>query len=256
MSPAPLIAVAPSTEIRGAEFFDYSVSLSDAYLQAVLTAGGMPWIVPCAGEAKLVEEYVSRADGVFLTGGDDITPALYRDSISPTIQKTLSPTDARRDLFEVLLVNETFKQRKPLLAICRGLQIVNVALGGTLFSDLRKEANPSIEHRRMDLKDSYVHKVLFEKNALIAQIFGKSEIEVNSSHHQSIAELAKPLQITGRAPDGIIEAIELREEDRALLPYFVGVQFHPERLVAKYPIFRELFQSFTAACALHRKQSL
>lgn len=256
MNPAPLIALAPSTETKGAEFFDYSVSLSDAYLQAILKAGGMPWILPCVGQAECVEEYVRRADGVFLTGGDDITPTLYRDSLSSKVRKTLSPTDLRRDLFELLLVNETFKQRKPLLAICRGLQIVNVALGGTLFSDLKNEANPLIEHRRMDLKDSYVHKVLFEKDALIAQILGKSEIEVNSSHHQAIAELAKPLQITGRSPDGLVESIELRADDRDLLPYFIGVQFHPERLVAKYPIFRELFQSFTAACALHRKQSL
>src|SRR4051812_33718147 len=137
MKLAPLIAVAPSTETRGAEFFDYSVSVSDAYLQAIFAAGGMPWILPCVTEARIVEEYVRRADGIFLTGGDDITPTMYRDSLPAKIKKTLSPTDVRRDLFELMLVNETFKQRKPLLAICRGLQIVNVALGGTLYTDLK-----------------------------------------------------------------------------------------------------------------------
>ena len=253
---APLVVIAPSTERRGAEFFDYSMTLSDPYPQAILAVGGIPWILPCSANATFVGECVRRADGVFLTGGDDITPGLYRETLPSKVQKTLSPTDPARDLFELLLVNETFKQRKPLLAICRGHQLVNIALGGTLFTDLTIEAKPPIEHRRMDLKDRFVHKVLLEPDALITQVLGKPEIEVNSSHHQAIDKLAKPLRTTGRSPDGLVESIELRTEDRDLLPYFIGVQFHPERLVAKYPMFLELFRSFTAACALHRKRSI
>src|SRR5262245_23859518 len=105
---APLILIAPSTQRKGVEFFDYSISLSDAYPRAIAKAGGVPWILSCTASPDLIAESVRRSDGVFLTGGDDVDPKLYRSRLSPRLKKTLSVADPARDLTELLLIQETF----------------------------------------------------------------------------------------------------------------------------------------------------
>jgi putative glutamine amidotransferase len=252
MQSAPLILVSPSTDEKGAEFYDYSISLSETYLDAITQAGGLPLVLPCAPSPKVIAEYVRRVDGVMITGGDDIQPELYCDPVPPELRKTVGRNDAVRDLLETLLVKEAFAQQKPLLAICRGHQILNITLGGTLFVDIPSQVETKINHSRLKHKDRVVHEVELEADSLMARIFGKSTIQVNSSHHQAVQKIAKPLRVTGRAPDGIIEALELRPEDAGLMPYLLGVQFHPERLVRMHPEFVELFRSFTEACAVHR----
>jgi len=252
MQSAPLILVSPSTDEKGAEFYDYSISLSETYLDALTQAGGLPLVLPCAPSPKIIAEYVRRVDGIMITGGDDIQPELYCDPVPPELRKTLGRNDAVRDLLETLLVKEAFAQQKPLLAICRGHQILNITLGGTLYVDIPSQVKTKINHSRLKHKDRVVHEVHLEADSLIARIFGKSTIQVNSSHHQAVQKLAKPLRVTGRAPDGIIEALELRPEDAGLMPYLLAVQFHPERLVRGHPEFVELFRSFTEACAVHR----
>jgi len=251
MTTAPTILIAPGTVKAGDEFYDYSVSVSDAYTRAIIEAGGIPWIAPCAPAQKLVAEMVARADGVLLTGGDDIAANLYLDRIPENLAKTCSEPDPTRDLFETLLIKETFLQRKPMLAICRGHQMVNIALGGTLIVDLPTQAPGPITHARMDLKDKVVHPIAIDEGSLLRTILGKAEAGVNSTHHQAIGKIAPGLKATARAADGVVEAIELCEPT---LPYFVGVQFHPERLIWRHPEFQELFRSFTAACAVNRKQ--
>jgi len=255
MQTAPTILVTPSTEEKGAEFYDYSISLSQTYLDAITHAGGLPVIVPCAPAPKAVAEYVRRTDGVLISGGDDIQPELYYDEVPENLKKTVGRTDPARDLLETLLVKEAFAQRKPLLAICRGHQILNIALGGTLFVDIPSQVATKINHAQMRHKDRVVHEVDLEADSLMARIFGKQKIQVNSSHHQAVQKVAKPLRVTGQSSDGIIEALELRPEDSALVPYLLAVQFHPERLTRAHPEFNELFRSFTAACVLHRGQA-
>jgi len=254
MQAGPLILVTPSTEEKGCEFYDYSLSLSETYLDAITMAGGLPVVLPCAPSPKLVAEYVRRCDGVMITGGDDLQPELYAGKISPELRKTVGRTDAQRDLLETLVVKECFAQEKPLLAICRGQQILNVTLGGTLFVDISTQVKTAINHTRLTQKDRVVHDIILESGSLLAQTFGKTRIGVNSSHHQAVDRVARPLRVTGRSEDGIIEALELRPEDAGLMPYLLGVQFHPERLVRGYPEFAELFRSFTGACALNRRK--
>jgi putative glutamine amidotransferase len=253
MNSAPLILIAPSTQKAGEEFYDYAVSLSDAYSRAVIEAGGIPMITPCAPGGKLVAEMVSRADGVLLSGGDDIQPKLYWEDVPEDLAKTSKDHDPQRDLFEMVLINETFRQRKPMLAICRGHQMVNVALGGTLVVDLPSQAPSEIRHARMDLKDKVVHPIQIEEGSMLRAILGKSEIGVNSTHHQAIDKVAPGLKVSARAADGVIEATELC---KPILPYYLGVQFHPERLIWRQTEFQELFRSFSAACALHRNRQL
>ena len=254
MQSAPLVLVTPSTEEKGVEFYDYSLSLSQTYLDAITIAGGLPVVLPCAPSPKLVAEYVRRCDGVMITGGDDLQPELYAAKISPELRKTVGRTDAQRDLLETLVVKECFAQQKPLLAICRGHQILNVTLGGTLFVDIPSQVKTSINHVRLTQKDRVVHDVTLESGSMLAQVFGKTVIGVNSSHHQAVKDVARPLKVTGRSSDGIIEVLELREEDAGLMPYLLGVQFHPERLVRGYPEYTELFRGFTVACALNRRR--
>jgi putative glutamine amidotransferase len=255
MQSAPLILVSPSTEEKGAEFYDYSISLSQTYLDSVTQAGGLPVVLPCAPSPKVVGEYVRRTDGVLISGGDDIQPELYYEQVPAELKKTVGRTDAVRDLLETLLVKEAFAQRKPLLAICRGHQILNITLGGTLFVDIPSEVRTTINHARLRHKDRVVHEVELEEDSLMARIFGRRTIGVDSSHHQAVQRVAKPLRVTGQSPDGIIEALELRPEESSLMPYLLAVQFHPERLTRAHPEFHELFRSFTAACVQNRNQA-
>jgi putative glutamine amidotransferase len=254
MTYAPLILTSPSTAKAGEEFYDYSISLSDAYTAAVIQAGGIPVVPPCAPDAKLIAELVARTDGVLLSGGDDISPTMYLNPVPEELAKTCGEMDPKRDEFEKLLIEEVFRQRKPLLAICRGHQMVNIVRGGTLLVDIPTQAPSEIRHSRMDLKDKEVHPIHLEEGSMFAKILGTREINVNSTHHQAIGQLAPGLKVVAKAADGIVEAIELCEPQT--LPYFLGVQFHPERLIWRLPAFLEVFRTFAAACAAHRQRPL
>src|ERR1041385_5400377 len=151
-----------------------------------------------------------------------------------------------------MLVEETFRQKKPLFAICRGHQLVNIALGGTLVVDIPSQLPGAIDHRRLDRKNDIVHDAQLTDGSLIANIARSNKLGVNSSHHQAIGELAEPLAVTARSSDGVIEAMELKQ-GAANLPFFLAVQFHPERLYARHAEHRRLFEHFVRACARSEK---
>lgn len=253
MQTAPLILVSPATEEKGAEFYDFSLSLSQTYLDAITLAGGLPLVVPCAPSPKFIAEYVRRSDGVMITGGDDIQPELYYPDVPPALRKTVGRTDPVRDLLETLMIKEAFAQQKPLLAICRGHQLLNITLGGALYVDIPSECQTVINHSQLKHKDRFVHGVRLEADSMLTRILGQATIEVNSSHHQAVRTVGKGLRATGWAPDGIVEVVELTAGEADLMPYLLGVQFHPERLVRGHPEYIELFRSFTEACALNRR---
>src|SRR5882762_7253094 len=144
----PLILISPSVESKGEEFGDLSISLSEAYQQALLESGAIPLALPVTTSREIIAECVSHADGVLLTGGEDVDPRIYSDQLPPGVRKTVTvtPDGGARDLREVLLVDEVFHQRKPLLAICRGHQVLNVALGGTLVVDVATQVRGAINH--------------------------------------------------------------------------------------------------------------
>jgi putative glutamine amidotransferase len=152
MSKRPLILVSPSVETKGAEFSDTSLSLSQPYELALINAGALPWAVLSLPSRALIAECVRRADGVLLTGGEDVNPVLYDPSMPHSLRRKclLTPDGGARDLRELMLVDEVFHQRKPLFAICRGHQILNVALGGTLIADIPTQIKPVLNHRRLD----------------------------------------------------------------------------------------------------------
>jgi len=256
MKPRPMILITPSAERKGVEFSDTSLSLSDRYPRAILAAGGVPWVLPCLSSENLVAEAVRRCEGVMLTGGDDVQPKLYANHLPPKLKRVLSPAEPARDLAELLLIREIFRQRKPLLAICRGQQILNVALGGTLIVDIAAQVPGALNHSRLDRKDKIVHKVALTPGSILNKIMGKQILGVNSSHHQSVGRLGGSLCVTAVSSDGVVEGLELAEPARRRLPWLVAVQFHPERLFEKHDVFLELFRSFIRACEPKRKSPI
>jgi len=253
---SPSILISGCTDKRGVEFGDASSSVSLNYPLAIHMAGGIPWLLPCVPDRDFVAESVRRSDGVMLTGGDDVQPELYRKGLPPRLRKTVHLATPERDLFELILIDETFRQRKPLLAICRGQQILNVALGGTLLVDIATEASGAINHTRTDRKNQVVHEVDIHLGSLLAEATQCLRLGVNSSHHQAVAKIAKPLRMSAVSEDGIIEGLELEPGSRQLLPYLLAVQFHPERMFARYPEHLGLFRSFTRACLKNRRNKI
>jgi putative glutamine amidotransferase len=251
MARLPLILITPSVEKRGIEFHDLSASLSIKYENAILQAGGIPLTVPVSSDKKILAEIVRRADGVLLTGGDDINPDLYEKNLPRAIRKTIeeSPDGGKRDLLELVLIDEIFRQRKPLLAICRGHQLLNVALGGKLIADIRQQIPGALNHQRLDKANELVHEVALTSNSLLAKITGGDTLGVNSSHHQAVLETAGSLTATARSSDGIVEAMELKPKASKRMPFLLAVQFHPERLAEKFTEHRAIFSSFVKACA-------
>jgi len=242
--------ISPSYELRGVEFSDLSLSLSLRYEQAVLAAGGLPLIGPATVDRRLLAESVRRADGILLTGGDDINPYLYETKLPRAIRKTVSttPDGGKRDAAELMLIAEIFRQQKPVLAICRGHQLTHVAFGGKLIVDIPQQAPSAVNHRQVSKAFSIVHEAQLKPGSLIAKIAGKRRLGVNSTHHQAIREPVDPFIATARSSDGLVEAMELRPEFAAAMPFFLGVQFHPERLVEKGNAYLEIFRRFVKAC--------
>jgi putative glutamine amidotransferase len=204
---------------------------------------------------EVIAQSIARSDGVLLTGGDDIEPRLYGRQLPKRIGQTVNvtPDSGERDYRELLVIDEVFRQRKPLLAICRGHQILNVALGGTLVADIPSQRPRALSHGRNADRDQVVHDVRLTPGSLLAKITGGLKLGVNSTHHQAVARVAAPLRVTAASNDGMVEGLELKPGGSHWLPFLLSVQFHPERLVDRYPVHRAIFQTFARACALCSK---
>jgi putative glutamine amidotransferase len=258
MSKPPLILISPCIERNGAEFADLSLSLSMQYPNALMRVGAIPLTLPATRSREMVAEFVRRADGVLLTGGEDVNPKLYTKRLPSRLRRTLTltPDDGTRDVQECLLVDEVFRQRKPMLAICRGHQMLNVALGGTLLVDIRSQIPRALNHQRQDRRSQVVHDVHLTDAALLAKITGERTLGVNSTHHQAVGRPADMLQVTGRSRDEIAETMQLKPEAAHLLPFLLSVQFHPERLADRYREHRAIFAAFARACVSNRDKKL
>lgn len=258
MNRSPLILVSPDIESKGKEFGDLSISLSGNYQRALLEAGALPLTMPATTDRKAIAELVRRADGVLLTGGDDVDPRLYRKKLPKRIRQTVSvsPDGGGRDYREVVLLDEVFRQRKPLLAICRGHQILNVALGGTLVADIASQVPRALAHRRMDKRSEIVHEVRLTPGSILAKIARKQTLGVNSTHHQAVGRVAAPLRVVARSRDGVVEGLELKPGAGRGLPWLLSVQFHPERLADRYPAHQAIFRAFTRTCQLDHDNDL
>jgi putative glutamine amidotransferase len=250
----PVILVTPSSDKKGAEFSDASISLSNLYTDAVIAAGGLPQVFPATTSREVIAESVERCDGVLMTGGDDIDPKLYAKKLPAKLAKTVGPLDPDRDQWEPAMIEETMRRKKPFFGICRGHQMLNVALGGTLVVDIASQVPKALNHRRMDKKMEQVHEVTITGDSMLRRIAGLETLGVNSTHHQAIGRLADKLRAVATSQDGVIEAVELKEA--ANKPFLLAVQFHPERLIDRNAVFLQLFRSFIEACAQARQKNV
>jgi putative glutamine amidotransferase len=216
---APIVALTATTKEIGGMM---RVRLNEAYVDAARAAGLVPLILPPLHPDEL-RPVLSAVQGVMLTGGEDVDPAEFG---APRHAKTQQPHSAR-DKCELALVSLARERRLPTLAICRGIQVVNVALGGTLVQDIPSERTSDIRHDQSDEREMRVHDVAIEPGSRLAAAIGATRISVNSSHHQAIDRVAAGLRVTARAPDGIIEGAEWPSDDWWML----AVQWHPEELV-------------------------
>lgn len=215
----PLIAV--TATVRPVEGVP-RVRLNAAYLQAVERAGGLPVVVAPLASIAEAGRIIDAVDALLLTGGEDVDPARYDQPPHPKLDR-VSP---ERDATELALVLAAQRRALPTLAICRGIQLLNVAFGGSLVQDIPSQRPDSLPHDPDGPRDRRVHEVQVEPGSRLASLLGATSLRVNSMHHQAVDEVADGLRATAWAPDGLIEGLEWAGRDW----WAVAVQWHPEEL--------------------------
>ena len=215
------------------------------YVEGVAAAGGVPVVLPPIGDAHTAEAVIHGLDGLLLSGGSDLHPGYYGETPMPE----LGPTIPERDAFEVPLLELALRRGLPIFGICRGMQLLNVALGGTLYQDLPSQWGRGVlKHRQETPKWQPTHEVEVSGDAYLAEIMDREVLKVNSYHHQGIKDLADGLVVTARSSDGVAEAVEARDLSER---WVVGVQWHAEAMRGADPIHGNLFEAHVSAAERH-----
>jgi putative glutamine amidotransferase len=217
--------------------------MNQRYFLAATIVGGVPWMIPLLDDDEdTLREIYDRLDGILIPGGVDMDPATFGEERHPK----LGALDPARDRVELQLTRWAIEDRKPMLGLCRGIQVMNVACGGTLYQDIAAQVPDSIKHDYFPTagfdRDHLAHEVALSAGSRLRTVMEKPTIQVNSMHHQGIKQLASDLIPAGLAPDGLVEAVE-RDGDH----FMVGVQWHPEMFEMIDPHTRHLFRAFIAA---------
>jgi microsomal dipeptidase-like Zn-dependent dipeptidase/gamma-glutamyl-gamma-aminobutyrate hydrolase PuuD len=220
--------------------------IADAYVNAIVNAGGTPVLIPLITDETKLEEIVSRIDGLVLSGGGDIYSPLFGEELHPSVESC----DLERDLYEIALVKQAVERQIPVLGICRGIQLINVAFGGNLIQDIPAQIPEStVNHNQEEAREIATHSVEITPGSWIHQITQSERIMVNSIHHQAIKDLAPGFEAVARAEDGVIEAIESTEGK-----VVSGVQWHPENgAIAGDPVMIDTFRYIVDEAALYEK---
>jgi putative glutamine amidotransferase len=219
--------------------------MGQRYVRTLTESGAVPWIVPLLDDPDTLRAIYDRLDGIFLPGGVDIDPGSYNEARTSASGRA----DPDRDRTEIMLARWAMEDRKPVLAVCRGAQLLAVAAGGTLYQDVTAEYPAAIKHDYFPKAGAHarhdlVHPVEIVAETRLARLLGTNTVLVNSMHHQGIKRLAPTLIANAFAPDGLIEGVESAEED-----FLLGVQWHPEDLADSEPKMRSLFDAFIEAAA-------
>jgi len=214
MKQSPIIGVTPLWDVERK-----SVWMLPDYLDGIRAAGGIPVVLPIEMSEKDADQIVETCDGFLFTGGQDVAPELYGEEVAPSVVSS-----AERDKLETLLLSKALQADKAILGICRGLQLINVFLGGTLWQDLPSQHPSEIVHRQGKPYGVPTHKV--KLNGDLQSLLGKDIIEVNTLHHQAIKDLGNDLTAMAVAPDGIIEAVKMPSKR-----FVWAIQWHPEYML-------------------------
>jgi putative glutamine amidotransferase len=245
MSQRPVIGIATQTLPGTPGQLPPCWIMGQRYVNVLRESGGIPWLIPLIpDDTATLREIFARLDGIFLTGGVDVDPAQYGEEK----QTFCGTTDPPRDAVELTLLRWAMAANKPVLAVCRGIQALNVACGGTLYQDVTQQVPTAIKHDYFPTKDNpncrgdLAHPITVRLDTRLGRILGAENVPVNSMHHQAIKRLGQGLVASAFAPDGVIEGVE-GVDGR----FLVAVQWHPEELADRDPGMRRLFTSFLEA---------
>lgn len=236
----PLIGI--TTAVQQTEHGMSFLRAYDANVIAIENAGGIPVLIPCTLKPETLRQLYEKLDGVLLPGGGDVDPSHYQAEAHP---KTGVP-DPARDQTEIQIAQWAINDQRPIFGICRGHQVFNVALGGTLIQDIPSQVTTELQHDITDdqPRDLRLHGIKINPSSKLAQILGTTEIEVNSIHHQSVDRTASNVLASAYAPDGVVEASEVADH-----PFALTVQWHPEDMVTQSDAMRRLFEEFVKAAS-------
>jgi len=217
-------------------------TLSPLYAEGILAVGGVPLLIPNGLDEVTLRTLFEHADGLLLSGGGDVDPSFYGEATSDYVYGV----NPKRDELEITLVRWALAEQKPIFAICRGIQVMNVALGGSLYQDILADMPGAMQHDFFQSKgyerNHRAHKVELAPSSRIARLLGGAHFAVNSLHHQGLKAIAPELVPVGHAADGLVEAVEV---DGHVCAY--GVQWHPEALAPEDPVMRSLFAGLVDA---------
>lgn len=232
----PIIGVPPSIENGNSRHF-----VNHDNLQALHEAGGLPYILHYVADKEVIQQIAANLDGLYLTGGNDIDPTAFGEEPHPRLGE-INPI---RDNFELTLIQEMLLQDKPILGVCKGAQMINIALGGDMYQDIYTQIDASLLQHTQNAPDEHgSHYVFIEENSLLKKITGKEQIKVNSRHHQANRQAGGNIVHSGTASDGVIEASESTNHT-----FVLGLQWHPENMVVKGDEnAKNIFDSFVHAC--------
>lgn len=244
----PLIGIPCRAAVRGSNPEKPVYYSNQSYVHAIENAGGVPVLIPIMKDFDSLHTLLARLDGLLLSGGIDLHPSAYQEEV----QATLTETDTELDKLELVLARWAYQEDVPTLGICRGMQLLNVALGGTLYQDLASGHESTVQHANGSLpRNQIIHSIAITPESRIHQVLGVGDVMVNSIHHQAIKKLGKGMTVSGVAEDGIIEFIEVPERS-----FMLAIQSHPEELYKDYPIWTRLFRAFVVASSQKMDQQL
>lgn len=229
----PVIGVIPSLDVQASQY-----TVHTDHTKALIEAGGKPLVIPYEVSA---EQIAFKLDGLYLTGGGDIEPMLFGEQPIPELR----PITKVRDSYEIRFIHRIIEWKKPIFAVCRGAQILNVALGGDMYQDMYSQIKTElIQHEQNAIKSYASHDISVERDSLLYTIVQNKTIRVNSRHHQANRTVAESLKVSATAPDGVIEAVESVDDS-----FILGVQWHPENLAVRGdPYAKKLYEHFVQAC--------
>jgi putative glutamine amidotransferase len=225
----PVIAITPEAITLPSRMDGRGAFCGVSYSEAIEMAGGVPLIVPLTRDKRVLDHFLDTCGGWLLTGGGDVCAKFYASRMPATLRKKISGADEVRDDMEIYVSRELVERDRPLFGICRGIQVMNVAFGGTLVPHLGGHRNPK--------PDAFAHRIEWTTSGRLKKTMHGFD-RVNTSHHQAVDRVASGFEVVARAPDGTIEAMEMPGAR-----FCCAVQFHPERLVRKAPEFLRLFES-------------
>jgi putative glutamine amidotransferase len=232
----PNIAITPDVTTPTEETPQARYDLKTSYADAIIRAGGLPFVVPYTDDVHVIDAYLDRVSGVLISGGAfDIPAELYGE----TAREGMGPTKPVRTTFEMALLKGALQRRLPVLGICGGMQLINVAYGGTLIQDLKLELPTAASHQQHHDRSQPLHPVEVRDGSLLADCVGKGALMVNSTHHQAVKLIGNGLNPSAVAPDGVVEAIESKDGS-----FVVGVQWHPEQMIDTVPPHLGVYKTF------------